>query len=582
MEENFYPIGHYGLIGKKIPIIESYLVSGAVQKPTNYELIWDNKGSFSDSKISVWKPIPASGYVALGVVVMSNFEKPSLDLIRCVSGEYTNQLDLGYSLWDNEGTDDKDSLSFWDIPGIPLILSVNSLFKPNSFDYPVFNISDNELDYKDKIFLGRHDNTIESGEEASFSIKKVNIDISNIEQLKTISKYLKKVNRNIEDGQEKIKYKSDKNKCLGIDNAYWSDIHNTINMDNMVSEEDDSEISELSENVKLMECKDADYIGTNWIKYPDTSIRLSDKNDHCLTANIGDVEEININGSQVTEKDVIYTRPTGTNKELDSSSVSDTNKNILTLKKCRDDLKGQKFEVYNNKILYSGDYLGEVEGCVTSRNLFGDNYVRLEECVDNDKNQQWEFNNLGTNGCIEIDSIVYVPYLQSRGEKNWNAKMSDNNIEDTDMAIAEDTYDPDKYHIYVKGQIISDNSNYWKVKLMNGLGYKYEKKSSPEMILDVLPNTKSLILGTKVICKNKELSISGFTENNIKWYGVIAKKINKFRYLVIFTKNSVELDSNRDSLGRPRSLDIREIKRVNIRLMKSAKPCESNKDTRQD
>ena len=50
------------------------------------------------------------------------------------------------------------------------------------------------------------------------------------------------------------------------------------------------------------------------------------------------------------------------------------------------------------------------------------------------------------------------------------------------------------------------------------------------MILDVLPNTKSLILGTKVICKNKELSISGFTENNIKWYGVIAKKINKFRY----------------------------------------------------
>ena len=78
-EDNFYPIGHYGHLGKHMPEIAGVLVNGAVEKQIDYELIWDNKGSYTDNRYSIWKPIPSNGYMNLGVVVMPNYNKPSVN-----------------------------------------------------------------------------------------------------------------------------------------------------------------------------------------------------------------------------------------------------------------------------------------------------------------------------------------------------------------------------------------------------------------------------------------------------------------------------------------------------------------------
>ena len=51
------------------------------------------------------------------------------------------------------------------------------------------------------------------------------------------------------------------------------------------------------------------------------------------------------------------------------------------------------------------------------------------------------------------------------------------------------------------------------------------------------------------------------------------KKINNEKYLILFSINSIELNPNRNSLGRPRRKDIREILINNMRLLEIYKPC---------
>ena len=66
------------------PIIKSRqgfttnLYAGAVDRPTDYELIWDNKGSvdsYQGQEISIWKPICNQGFMDVGCVFNKGYSK---------------------------------------------------------------------------------------------------------------------------------------------------------------------------------------------------------------------------------------------------------------------------------------------------------------------------------------------------------------------------------------------------------------------------------------------------------------------------------------------------------------------------
>jgi hypothetical protein len=68
--------------------------------PTDYAQVWNDSGTGSTDDGSIWKPIPPSGYVAMGLVAQSGYNKPSLDDVVCVREDLTTPGEVGAYIWD--------------------------------------------------------------------------------------------------------------------------------------------------------------------------------------------------------------------------------------------------------------------------------------------------------------------------------------------------------------------------------------------------------------------------------------------------------------------------------------------------
>lgn len=99
---------------------ESDSGKGALAKPTDYERIWADNGSGSRRDGSCWRPIPPKGYVALGDVFNSGYNKPSVEDIRCVQEElvYSGVVEENREkkeIWNDRNTGSRVDFSAWPI-----------------------------------------------------------------------------------------------------------------------------------------------------------------------------------------------------------------------------------------------------------------------------------------------------------------------------------------------------------------------------------------------------------------------------------------------------------------------------------
>lgn len=89
------------------PESQTYIVSGDLEGPIDYELIWTN-AEYKGTSFWVWRPIPPIGYTALGDVVTDSEDKPPTGnnaLIRCVPSTYIRDINTGYSsIWNSIGS----------------------------------------------------------------------------------------------------------------------------------------------------------------------------------------------------------------------------------------------------------------------------------------------------------------------------------------------------------------------------------------------------------------------------------------------------------------------------------------------
>ncbi|CAL9023376.1 unnamed protein product [Prunus brigantina] len=73
-----------------------------LKKPLDYTLVWNSeslKNLKKDGNGYVWLPTPPHGYEAIGHVVTSSSEKPSLDQIRCVRSDLTDHCEADSWIW---------------------------------------------------------------------------------------------------------------------------------------------------------------------------------------------------------------------------------------------------------------------------------------------------------------------------------------------------------------------------------------------------------------------------------------------------------------------------------------------------
>ncbi|XP_021818730.1 uncharacterized protein LOC110760726 [Prunus avium] len=73
-----------------------------LKKPLDYTLVWNSeslKNLKKDGDGYLWLPTPPHGYEAIGHVVTSSPEKPSLDQIRCVRSDLTDHCEADSWIW---------------------------------------------------------------------------------------------------------------------------------------------------------------------------------------------------------------------------------------------------------------------------------------------------------------------------------------------------------------------------------------------------------------------------------------------------------------------------------------------------
>ncbi|KAF5808084.1 putative vacuolar protein sorting-associated protein [Helianthus annuus] len=74
---------------------------GALKSPIDYTLIWTSKGLNVSQRQDgyIWLPVPPDGYKAIGHIVTTSPEKPSLDKVRCVRSDFTDLTKVDRWIW---------------------------------------------------------------------------------------------------------------------------------------------------------------------------------------------------------------------------------------------------------------------------------------------------------------------------------------------------------------------------------------------------------------------------------------------------------------------------------------------------
>ncbi|XP_071718709.1 hypothetical protein At1g04090-like [Rutidosis leptorrhynchoides] len=89
---------------------------GSLKKPVNYDLMWTSKGLDIAQKddVYIWLPIAPRGYRAVGHIVTTSPEKPSLDKVKCVRFDFTTFATLGELIWGyNNNSDTSRSINVY-------------------------------------------------------------------------------------------------------------------------------------------------------------------------------------------------------------------------------------------------------------------------------------------------------------------------------------------------------------------------------------------------------------------------------------------------------------------------------------
>ncbi|MCW8961620.1 MAG: Vps62-related protein, partial [Ignavibacteriaceae bacterium] len=120
--DGFFPLGSLGFREYYNPngiwgvmVVKAKPGSNALAHPTDYILVYNDIGSGANDDGSFWTPVPPDGYVAMGTVAQSGYNKPSLTDVVCVREDLTVPGEAGAFIWIDQGTGANMWLGTWQI-----------------------------------------------------------------------------------------------------------------------------------------------------------------------------------------------------------------------------------------------------------------------------------------------------------------------------------------------------------------------------------------------------------------------------------------------------------------------------------
>ncbi|GJV27751.1 vacuolar protein sorting-associated protein 62 [Tanacetum coccineum] len=90
-QSNATPLFGWVLAGKDVS-------GGTLANPIDYTLVWNS----TKSPCYIWLPTPPEGYKSVGYTITTSSAKPSLDNIKCVRADLTDELETDTLLWSSK------------------------------------------------------------------------------------------------------------------------------------------------------------------------------------------------------------------------------------------------------------------------------------------------------------------------------------------------------------------------------------------------------------------------------------------------------------------------------------------------
>lgn len=115
--------GHDNINEKRMVMVvcEGELSSGetsngpALSAPVDFEQVWSDAGSGARTDCRIWRPIPPSGYVALGQLCSNGRDKPLPSDVRCVRADLVIPSYISDLIWNDKGSGARQPFSAWGI-----------------------------------------------------------------------------------------------------------------------------------------------------------------------------------------------------------------------------------------------------------------------------------------------------------------------------------------------------------------------------------------------------------------------------------------------------------------------------------
>lgn len=110
---DYHNINHRKIVAV---VSEADNVNGtALRTPDDFELVWRHSGKRVRAEVSIWRPIPPRGYVALGMVCGVGNEKPPRNTVRCVRADLVVGAHPDQPIWNDKGSGAHNDFSAWNI-----------------------------------------------------------------------------------------------------------------------------------------------------------------------------------------------------------------------------------------------------------------------------------------------------------------------------------------------------------------------------------------------------------------------------------------------------------------------------------
>ncbi|XP_028774385.1 uncharacterized protein LOC114731402 [Neltuma alba] len=111
-QPNNKPFSGWVLVAKD----NSSTSSLALKEPLDYSLIWNTKSLKVNQNGSAyfWQPSPPNGYIAAGHVVTTTPDKPSLDKVRCVRLDLTDEIETYGWIWGPGKSNDSNGFNLYE------------------------------------------------------------------------------------------------------------------------------------------------------------------------------------------------------------------------------------------------------------------------------------------------------------------------------------------------------------------------------------------------------------------------------------------------------------------------------------